>query len=391
MKNKLDVLLVARPDHSMQIYRALLNQDKLSYKYITFKVVPEFIKKIFPYKKLQTVSRCCKIAIRPTIIQVCKKTFYFKFAQNWRTDDFLSTFVRNELKKRDYKLIHYWPEYSSSVMNSIILDNKDNTIILADMYMPNPAVIIDDMESVYRKFRLPSAKNSWLAVYAEQTKEQFKYVTDIIVASSYVQKSMEQTFPNKRYHVIPYGIPISPIYKKKEIPDRIRKYAFVGRVSVEKGCDIILEWFSKHPEREIHLYGGLWESQRSIFEPFWKYSNIHYHGTVSKETLRRETPQCDVGILLSRFDAYAMAVGEMIGCGIPVIVSDKTGIMDDVKSNGFGLVSEVSIESFEKTVLQMDNAELYCQFCDNIDNYIKSEPKSFGENMVDLYRSLINT
>lgn len=42
MKKKLDVLLVARPDHSMQIYKALCNQEKISFRYITFKVVPIF-------------------------------------------------------------------------------------------------------------------------------------------------------------------------------------------------------------------------------------------------------------------------------------------------------------------------------------------------------------
>lgn len=44
IKNK-DILLVARPDHSIQIYRALQNHSELKSYYITFKVVKDFVKK----------------------------------------------------------------------------------------------------------------------------------------------------------------------------------------------------------------------------------------------------------------------------------------------------------------------------------------------------------
>lgn len=390
MKNKLtkDVLLIARPDHSMQIYRELVNQNELSFHFITFKVVREFVKKLIPYKKLQTVTKNCTIAFRPTFIQVCKKTFYFKFAQTWKTSDFLSPYTKKALGRKSYRLIHYWPEYAYSAMNDYIKRNND-TIILADMYMPNPAAIISDMDPIYKKYNLPSAKNSWLADYQEEMKEHFKYVTDIVVASSYVKKTMEVTFPNKKYHVISYGIPISPTYKKKTNPQRVNKFAYVGRISVEKGCDLMLDWFVKNPEREIHLYGGLLENQRQIFEKYWLYPNIKYHGAVSKEVLQRETPLCDVGILMSRFDAYAMAVGEMIGCGIPVIVSDHTGIMDDVRKYGFGIVADLNINSFEDAISQMDDPAFYSECCENIDKFIRDNHPSFGTQIIQLYSSLL--
>lgn len=387
-KNK-DILLVARPDHSIQIYRALQKHSELKSYYLTFKVVKNFVKKIIPYKKLQTVSKDSSIAIIPTFIQVCKKTFCFKFARNWRTEDFLSPYVRRNLKHTSYKVIHYWPEYAYSVMNEYISINKE-TKILADMYMPNPAAILADMEPIYRKYNLPSLQNSWLAQYGEQIKEHFKYVTDIVVASSYVRDTMMMTFPDKKYHIIPYGIPVSPTYSKKSTPDVINKFIYVGRVSVEKGCDLMLEWFVDNPDNEIHLYGGLLANQKEIFEPYWKFDNIHYHGAVSRDVLRKETPKFDAGILLSRFDAYAMAIGEIIGCGVPVIVSENTGIKDDVRTNGFGIVTELNMDSYCKAMNKMKNISVHRDFCTNIDTYITSNPVSFGEQVVNLYKSLID-
>ena len=168
-----------------------------------------------------------------------------------------------------------------------------------------------------------------------------------------------------------------------------KKFIYIGRVSIEKGCDILLSIFRRNPEYELHIYGGIWQQQRKIFEPYFSYGNIYYHGPVSKEDLRKEIVKCDVGIHLSRFDAYSLAVGEIIGCGVPVIVSETTGIKDEVRNNGFGLVTNLDFYEIEKSIEKMSDLKFYSQCIDNIDKYIKSNPKSFGEKMVDEYKKIL--
>lgn len=388
MKKNIDVLLIARPDHSIQIYKALCIQKKLSFYYITFKVVHAFVKYIFPYKKLQTVTKRCCIDIRATIIQVFKKTFNFKFAQNWQTDNMLSNTSKHFLKKNNIKIIHYWPEYASRTMNEYILKNT-KTIVLADMYMPNPIAILNEMKPIYQKYGLDDGTNNWLYEYAEKMEEHFASVKNIVVASTYVRDTMKLSFPDKNYIIVPYGITISPTYTKKRELKKSKKFIYIGRVSIEKGCDILLSIFRRNPEYELHIYGGIWQQQRKIFEPYFSYGNIYYHGTVSKEDLRKEIVKCDVGIYLSRFDAYSLAVGEIIGCGVPVIVSETTGIKDEVRNNGFGLVTNLDFYEIEKSIEKMSDLKFYSQCIDNIDKYIKSNPKSFGEKMVDEYKKLL--
>lgn len=388
MKKNIDVLLIARPDHSIQIYKALCTQRKLSFYYITFKVVHAFVKYIFPYKKLQTVTKRCCIDIRATIIQVFKKTFNFKFAQNWQTDNMLSNTSKDFLKKNNIKIVHYWPEYASRTMNEYILKNT-KTIVLADMYMPNPIAILNEMKPIYQKYGLDNGTNNWLYEYAEKMEEHFASVKNIVVASTYVRDTMKLSFPDKNYIIVPYGITISPTYTKKRELKKSKKFIYIGRVSIEKGCDILLSIFRRNPEYELHIYGGIWQQQRKIFEPYFSYGNIYYHGTVSKEDLRKEIVKCDVGIHLSRFDAYSLAVGEIIGCGVPVIVSETTGIKDEVRNNGFGLVTNLDFNEIENSIEKMSDLKFYSQCIDNIDKYIKSNPKSFGEKMVDEYKKLL--
>lgn len=388
MKKNIDVLLIARPDHSIQIYKALCIQKKLSFYYITFKVVHAFVKYIFPYKKLQTVTKRCCVDIRATIIQVFKKTFNFKFAQNWQTDNMLSNTSKHFLKKNNIKIVHYWPEYASRTMNEYILKNT-KTIVLADMYMPNPIAILNEMKPIYQKYGLDDGTNNWLYEYAEKMEEHFASVKNIVVASTYVRDTMKLSFPDKNYIIVPYGITISPTYTKKRELKKSKKFIYIGRVSIEKGCDILLSIFRRNPEYELHIYGGIWQQQRKIFEPYFSYGNIYYHGTVSKEDLRKEIVKCDVGIHLSRFDAYSLAVGEIIGCGVPVIVSETTGIKDEVRNNGFGLVTNLDFYEIEKSIEKMSDLKFYSQCIDNIDKYIKSNPKSFGEKMVDEYKKLL--
>lgn len=388
MKKNIDVLLIARPDHSIQIYKALCIQKKLSFYYITFKVVHAFVKYLFPYKKLQTVTKRCCIDIRATIIQVFKKTFNFKFAQNWQTDNMLSNTSKHFLKKNNIKIVHYWPEYASKTMNEYILKNT-KTIVLADIYMPNPIAILNEMKPIYQKYGLDDGTNNWLYEYAEKMEEHFASVKNIVVASTYVRDTMKLSFPDKNYIIVPYGITISPTYTKKRELKKSKKFIYIGRVSIEKGCDILLSIFRRNPEYELHIYGGIWQQQRKIFEPYFSYGNIYYHGTVSKEDLRKEIVKCDVGIHLSRFDAYSLAVGEIIGCGVPVIVSETTGIKDEVRNNGFGLVTNLDFYEIEKSIEKMSDLKFYSQCIDNIDKYIKSNPKSFGEKMVDEYKKLL--
>ena len=97
----------------------------------------------------------------------------------------------------------------------------------------------------------------------------------------------------------------------------------------------------------------------------------------------------DAGIHLSRYDAWSIAVGEVIGAGLPVVVSDQTGISELVRIEDFGEICELTEESINKSILRLITPLRYNECIKNIDNYIRSNPKSYGERVVDFYKEYI--
>ena len=82
MKKKLDVLLVARPDQSLNIYHALNHDANLTYRFIVFKVFPKWVKKIVRLKKMVTLGKNVIICYKLSIINICKYYLHLKCAQN---------------------------------------------------------------------------------------------------------------------------------------------------------------------------------------------------------------------------------------------------------------------------------------------------------------------
>lgn len=202
---------------------------------------------------------------------------------------------------------------------------------------------------------------------------------------------MRLTFPNHKYLYTSYGISIASDYVLKKRTNTIKKFVYVGGISLEKGVDIILEYFSKHSDLELHLFGAMNQAQKAIFDSYTQYSNIMFYGPVSKEVLREHFKLMDVGIHPSRFDAYSLAVGEEIGSGLPVIVSDHTGIKDDVLRNGWGIVYETeNYKSLDKAIITMRCLEHYNSYKQSIDDYINgSSHVEFGDSIVHMYNQLL--
>ena len=97
-----------------------------------------------------------------------------------------------------------------------------------------------------------------------------------------------------------------------------------------------------------------------------------------------------MGIHLSRFDAYSLSVGEILGSGLPCIVSTSTGIYFDMEKYALGIGCELDLESVGRAVNSMINADTYNQYVDNINLYIQKYHKSYGEKMVDFIDTCLN-
>lgn len=296
-------------------------------------------------------------------------------------------FLKNNLRNYNTKIIHYWPKYSMNAVRAYKNIHKNVTTI-ADIYMPNEQFVIDYAGPILKPLGLDSNLD-YIRKQKKDIEEAMSFETNFLVPSKFVADSYMKYYPDKNFYVIPYGITIWEHYHKKQIGTKaIRTFVYAGTVSVEKGCNMICEFFSSRPEMELHLYGRIKSNEDFVFVKYRNYKNIYFHGPVAKSILQKEMSQYDVGIHMSLFDAYSLSVGEMIGAGLPVIVSTHTGIKDDVEDYGLGLVCDLNYESIDACVKQITKTECYQNYVDSIDIYIKENHSSYGQKIVELYETL---
>ena len=385
-KQKIDILLLARPDHSLFIYQSLEDNDDLKFHFLTFRVLKKFWA-FCGFKKVSYVNKHVSILKMLTLRHILK--YNFNRFVNLNESKFFEKGTRQVLSKYSPKIIHYWPSYCHREIEQYKKEHPE-VITIADQYMPNPIYVMSVMKPVYEKYGM-TFNNAYLEKYSRQVVEHFKGADYIAVPSKFVEETMKITFPHQKYLRIPYGITISNLYIYKLKIDKVKNFVYVGGISLEKGVDIILEYFSKHKEFELHLYGQMKSTQQDVFAPFLNCENIHFYGPVSKEELKQTFCNMDVGIHPSRFDAYSLAVGEEIGAGLPVVVSDNTGILEDIKINHWGVGFAMDdIKELDKAIKEITNLDNYKSFKISIDNYIKSNHCSYGEEMVDCYKQILS-
>lgn len=384
MKHK-DILLLARPDHSYVIYRALL-RTQLRFQYVSFKLFPNWMVNLLNYRRLRSVSRNATINHYLSIYRILRSNLRIPYLSEKNELKIFNRFVQNELCKYTPKIIHYWPIYCGKAVASFKLQHPE-VKTFAEIYFPCPKFVIDKMETLLSSYGLESNLD-----YIKRDDvifdEIIKYEVNFIVPSLYVAKSYKKYYPNINCFILSYGITLFPCYKRKIIntDDHKFNFVFVGTISLEKGCDILCEYFLKHSEYILHLYGSIIPSEYHLFIKYINVENIIFHGPIAKNQVQPEVAKYDIGIHLSRFDAYSLAVGELIGAGLPVIVSTDTGNSEDIIRHKWGVVTDLNMSEINNAIKCLCTVENYNKYTESIDQYIKSSPETYGNLIVDFYR-----
>lgn len=381
------MLILARPDHSFSIYEALNKQREITFLYATFGLYSKMFS-FLGVKKMRFVNGNTRIFKLFTLLHILH--YKLKLTKRFEETKLFNQYSKAVLKSVTPQIIHYWPNFSSGSID-VYKTLNPSVITIADAYMPNPIVILDEMKTVYKRYG-KKFNNKYLENYASRFLKTLDSADFIAVPSSYMEDTYKVSFPHKKYIQLPYGITISPSYSYKIKKSKITKFVYVGGISLEKGVDIILKYFSNHAtDKELHLFGSINSAQNDIFSVYQGIKNIVFHGSVSKQELFEQFQFMDVGIHSSRFDAYSLAVGEEVGSGLPVIVSDHTGIKDDVDKNGWGVIYETeNLQSLDNAVEFITNLKNYNKIQANIDRYIRSGSSiDYGENVISVYKGLL--
>jgi glycosyltransferase involved in cell wall biosynthesis len=110
---------------------------------------------------------------------------------------------------------------------------------------------------------------------------------------------------------------------------------FVSRIAVRKGIDAIVELSHRIQDLEgkviIEIIGdrSLWSDYRHLLAGLCPGTAITV-GQIGQEELRGRLQSATAVLQPSRYEPFALTVGEALACGTPVITSDEVGATENV-------------------------------------------------------------
>jgi len=147
--------------------------------------------------------------------------------------------------------------------------------------------------------------------------------------------------------------------KHPELRDK-RLLLFLSRIHVKKGCDLLIRAFADAARLDDRLHlviagpdqtGWVPELKR-LAEQLGVAESISWPGMLSGDDKWGMFYLAEVFVLPSHQENFGIAVAEALGCGLPVLISDKVNIWREVKANGAGLVEPDSYEGTRELLRQ---------------------------------------
>lgn len=197
----------------------------------------------------------------------------------------------------------------------------------------------------YRNRKVVSNKYQYLLDYFDQEKQMYDIVDAVVCLSQSTNDILRNVYgiDESKIHLIPSGLgkikTTVPVEEKRSIRkmlniDNTEKIIlYVGRLSEAKGVYSLVRAFSNileiHPNTRLVLAGSANNEWRIFFSSV-KYisSKITITGFIPKKNLKKWYQITDIGIIPSYYEQCPYVGLEMMMYGLPLVVSDASGLRD---------------------------------------------------------------
>jgi len=131
-----------------------------------------------------------------------------------------------------------------------------------------------------------------------------------------------------------------------------RLILFVGRIDPIKGCDLLIEAFARvsHTDSELQLVmvGGDqkgWQQKlQGRVAEIGLQDRVTFTGALADDIKWGAFKSAEVLVLPSHSENFGLVVAEAMACGVPVLISDKVNIWQEVEDSGGGFVASDDVE-----------------------------------------------
>ncbi len=166
----------------------------------------------------------------------------------------------------------------------------------------------------------------------------------------------------------------------RELSDK-KLIVSLGRLAPQKGLDLLIKAFAGVAKtlEDAHLViaGPDELGHRRTVERWLKTAGVESRTTLTGplygEEKLRLLADTDLWVLPSYAENFGIAVVEALACGLPVIISDRVGIADEVAKAGAGVVVPCDADALESAMLAvLANASLRRTLCRNGPSLVRS-------------------
>lgn len=128
---------------------------------------------------------------------------------------------------------------------------------------------------------------------------------------------------------------------------------FLGRIDPKKGCDILIEAFSRvsniDPDLQLVFAGPDgkgWQSDLvSMAMRLGISGRVHWLGMVRGDAKWGALRAADAFVLPSHQENFGIAVAEALSCSTPVVISNRINIWREIQAAGAGIVTDDNVDA----------------------------------------------
>lgn len=227
------------------------------------------------------------------------------------------------------------------------------------VHTPRDYFLMDPNSSMYKKGRNLSKPSITTRILSQPKRFSSTFISHVVYTSNFMQD-----FHNKLGYFL--KTPSSVIYNGCSIPFVRTKaktkttttFGYVGRISSEKGIDILVDIFTNNREfnnAKLVIVGGTNEKVRLVTGiDVSKYSNIE---CIDYSHNLDFYNQIDIIIVPSKWnEPFGRVCAEALLQGIPAIVSDKGGLKEQIFHKDIGRVftNKIELEGIMKNIVSQN-------------------------------------
>ena len=209
-------------------------------------------------------------------------------------------------------------------------------------------------------------------------------------AITVISKEAYDYYTNLGYKVfqIPNAIDISSL--SSDVDRRYQnQIIFAGRLSREKGVDLLIEIAQKLPAELNLVILGSGPEEKRIQDLVKTQKNIHFLGYQTKEKTISLIRGSDILIQPSLNEGISSTVIEALACKIPVIATNVGGNQELI-SEQTGLLADSSSQFLDKIQYVLSNKLQFEAITNNAFTHVKQyDWKMVGKKYLELYHKLL--